>query len=459
MDKKEAFKRVIIESQSLRPELISREVRLPTDLQKVITLYGPRRSGKTYLFYQTMLELEKVGVPAKKILYINFEDERILPFSKDDWEILLESFFELYPENVGEKMYLFLDEVQEAPYWDKFVRRMSEKNEFRIFLTGSSSKLFSKEIATSLRGRTISFFLTPFSFRETLSAKGLKTPAFVEHSRQRHLIKKEFSIYLKFGGFPETIEKEDPIKIRILQEYFELVFYRDIVERHKVRNYTLMKELMRYLVNNFASLFSMMGYYNLLKSSGQKTGKDTICEYVSWLEDVNFVKFVQFYDYSIKRRAVNPKKIYCIDTGLITAVAPQFSENKGRYLENTVYLELLRRGKEVFYWKDSAGREVDFLVAERGKPKQLIQATMSIEDNKVKERELTPLLAAAERFKIDDCLILTDDQSAEIFAEASPKGAAGASPKGAAEASPKGTSGRLKIKVRPIWSWLLEKRV
>jgi len=435
MDKKEAFKRVIVESQSLRPELISREVRLPTDLQKVITLYGPRRSGKTYLFYQTMLELEKVGVPAKKMLYVNFEDERILPFSKDDWEILLEAFFELYPENVGEKTYLFLDEAQEAPYWDKFVRRMSEKKEFRIFLTGSSSKLLSKEIATSLRGRTISYFLTPFSFREALSAKGLKTPAFVEHSRQRHLIKKEFSNYLKFGGFPETIEKEDPIKIRILQEYFELVFYRDIVERHKIRNYTLMKELMRYLVNNFASLFSIMGYYNLLKSSGQKTGKDTVCEYVSWLEDVNFVKFVQFYDYSIKRRAVNPKKIYCIDTGLITAVASQFSENKGRYLENAVYLELLRRGKEVFYWKDGAGRELDFLVAERGKPEQLIQATVSIEDNKVKERELTPLLAAAERFKIDDCLILTDDQSVELSA------------------------GRLKIKVRPIWSWLLEKRV
>lgn len=434
MDKKEAFKRVIVESQSLRPELISREVRLPMDLQKVITLYGPRRSGKTYLFYQTMLELEKVGVPAKRILYVNFEDERILPFFKDDWEILLEAFFELCPENVGEKMYLFLDEAQEAPYWDKFVRRMSEKKEFRIFLTGSSSKLLSKEIATSLRGRTISFFLTPFSFREALSAKGIKVPANVEYSQQRHLIKKEFSKYLKFGGFPETLEKEEPIKIRILQEYFELVFYRDIVERHKIRNYTLMKELMRYLVNNFASLFSIMGYYNLLKSSGQKIGKDTVCEYVSWLEDVNFVKFVQFYDYSVKRRTVNPKKIYCIDTGLITAVASQFSENKGRYLENAVYLELLRRGKEVFYWKDSAGREVDFLVAERGKPEQLIQATASIEDNKVKERELMPLLAAAERFRIDDCLILTDDQSVELSA------------------------GRLKIKVRPIWSWLLEKK-
>ena len=433
MDKKEAFKRVIVESQGIGLKIVSRDVRLPTGLKKVITLYGPRRSGKTYLFYQTMRELEKAGVPAKKMLYINFEDERILPFSKDDWEILLEAFFELYPENVGQKSYLFLDEAQEAPYWDKFVRRMSEKNEFRIFLTGSSSKLLSKEIATSLRGRTISFFLTPYSFREALSARGLKTQANFEHSGQRHLIKKEFSSYLKFGGFPETIEEEDPIKIRILQEYFELVFYRDIVERHKVRNYALMKELMRYLVNNFASLFSIMGYYNLLKSSGQKTGKDTLCEYVSWLEDVNFVKFVQFYDYSIKRRAVNPKKIYCIDTGLITAVAPQFSENKGRYLENAVYLELLRRGKEVFYWKDGAGREVDFLVAQRGKPKQLIQATVSIEDNKVKERELAPLLSAAERFKIDDCLILTGDQRAELSA------------------------GRLKIKVRPVWSWLLER--
>jgi uncharacterized protein len=431
MDKKEAFKRVIVESQGLKSEIVERDVRLPTDLQKVITLYGPRRSGKTYLFYQTMRELEKSGVPAKKMLYINFEDERILPFSKDDWETLVEAFFELHPENVGEKVYLFLDEAQEAPYWDKFVRRMSEKKEFRIFLTGSSSKLLSKEIATSLRGRTISYFLAPFSFREALSAKGLKTHANIEHSPQRHLIKKEFSNYLKFGGFPETIDKEDPLKIRILQEYFELVFYRDIVERHKIRNYTLMKELMRYLVNNFASLFSIMGYYNLLKSSGQKISKDTVWEYVSWLEDVNFVKFVQFYDYSIKRRTVNPKKIYCIDTGLITAVASQFSENKGRYLENAVYLELLRREKEVFYWKDDAGREVDFLITQRGKPKQLIQVASTIEDHKVRERELAPLVSAAERFKIDDCLILTDDQNTEV------------------------SSGGLKIKVRPIWAWLL----
>ncbi len=434
MDKKEAFKRVIVESQGLRPEFISREVRLPTDLPKVITLYGPRRGGKTYLFYQTMLEVVKEGVPAQRILYVNFEDERILPFSKDDWEILLEAFFELYPENVGQKTYLFLDEAQEALYWDKFVRRLSEKKEFRIFLTGSSSKLLSKEIATSLRGRTISYFLAPFSFREALSAKGFKAQADVEYSPQRHLIKKEFSSYLKFGGFPETLGKEDPIKIRILQEYFELVFYRDIVERHKIRNYTLMKELMRYLVNNFASLFSIMGYYSLLKSSGQKIGKDTVCEYVSWLEDVNFVRFVQFYDYSARKRTVNLKKIYCIDTGLITAVASQFSENKGRYLENAVYLELLRRGKEVFYWKDGAGREVDFLITQGGKPQQLIQVTASLENNKVKERELAPLTAAAQKFKIDDCLLLTDDQSAELSA------------------------GRFKVKVRPIWSWLLEKK-
>ena len=434
MEKKAAFKRLIVESQGLKPEIVEREIRLPTDFEKVITLYGPRRSGKTYLFYQTIRQLEKAGVSAKKMLYINFEDERILPFSKDDWEILLEAFFELYPENVGEKIYLFLDEAQEAPYWDKFVRRMSEKKEFVIFLTGSSSKLLSKEIATSLRGRAISYFLTPYSFCEALSARGLKTRANIEHSPERHLIKKEFSNYLKFGGFPETIDKEDAVKIRILQEYFELVFYRDIVERHKIRNYTLMKELMRYLVNNFASLFSIMGYYNLLKASGQKIGKDTVWEYVSWLEDVNFVKFVQFYDYSIKRRAVNPKKMYCIDTGLITAVASQFSENKGRYLENAVYLELVRREKEIFYWKDDAGREVDFLLTQRGKPQQLIQVASSIEDNKVKERELAPLLSAAERFKIDDCLILTDDQSAEI------------------------SSGRLKIQVRPIWSWLLANR-
>jgi len=431
MDRKEIFKRIIMESHNRKISLIPRDLKLPIDLNKVVTLYGPRRCGKTYLFYQTIQQIRKKNITQERIFYVNFEDERILPFRKEDWEILLDAYFELYPENLNKKVYLFLDEVQEAPLWEKFVRRLSEKKDFQIFLTGSSAKLLSKEIAASLRGRTISYFLMPFSFKEFLNFKDFQIETHIQHSPLRHKAKKLFLEYLRFGGFPEVFDKKEPFKTQILQGYFELIFYRDIVERYKIRNFSLMKDLMRYLVSNFSSIFSLTGYYNFLKSSGQKIGKDTLFEYLSCLEDVNFVKQVPLFDFSLKKQTVNPKKVYGIDTGLINAVSFQFSENKGKYLENLTFLELLRRGKEIYYFKDRKGREVDFLLLEKKRPKQLIQVSADIEDPKTREREIGPLVNAAMQFNIKDCLILTGDQNTEL------------------------KEGKLKIKVMPVWRWLL----
>ena len=431
MNKKEVFKKIIVEFQKTKINLILRDLELPVDINKVITLYGPRRCGKTYSFYQTIQKLMKRKIAPQRILYVNLEDERILPFNKEDWDILLDAYFELYPENLEKKNYLFLDEIQEAPLWEKFVRRLSEKRNFQIFLTGSSSKLFSKEITTALRGRTINYFLLPFSFKEFLRAKNVKIEEHFEYSLLRHKIGHLFQEYLKFGGFPEILGKKVVFKTQILQGYFDLIFYKDIVERYKIRNFNLMKDLMRYLLSNFSSLFSLNGYYNLLKSLGQRIGKDTLFEYLSWLEDANFVKLVSLFDFSLKKQMVNPKKIYCIDTGLITAISSQFSENKGRYLENLVFLELLRKGKEIYYFKNSKGNEIDFLVTEKGKPKQLIQVCSDLENSKVKEREVRSLVNGAAQFKIKECIILTEDQKTE-FAE-----------------------GSLKIKVLPIWHWLL----
>lgn len=433
MSKKDIFKKIIIESQNLKVSLTPRDLTLPIHIHKVVSLYGPRRCGKTYLFYQTIKQLLNKNVSPERILYINLEDERILPFHKDDWEVLMDAYFELYPDALNQKIYLFLDEVQESPLWDKFVRRLSEKENFYIFLTGSSSKLFATEIVTTLRGRTLSYFLMPFSFKETLKFKNIKHEPHLEYSPERHKIKKLFAEYVQFGGFPEVLDdKEEPFKIKILQGYFDLIFYKDIVERYKIRNFAFMRDFMRYLLSHFAALFSITSYYYFLKSMGQKIGKDTIFEYLSCLEEVNFVKLVPLFDFSLKKQTINPKKIYCIDTGLINAVSSQFSENKGRYLENIVFLELLRRGKEVYYFKDNKGKEIDFLITEKGNPKQLIQVATNLEDSRVKEREIVPLLNAAKQFKIKRCTILTEDQRTEII-----------------------ESG-FKISVLPLWQWLLD---
>ncbi|MFH1855681.1 MAG: ATP-binding protein [Candidatus Omnitrophota bacterium] len=431
MEKKEIFKKIILEFHGTKINLIRRDLKLPVDTRKIVTLYGSRRCGKTYLFYQTIRDLLDKKVVPTQVIYINFEDERILPFAKEDWELLMDAYFELYPGNADKKIYLFLDEIQETPFWDKFTRRLSEKENFYIFLTGSSSKLFSREISTSLRGRTLSYFLIPFSFKEFIRAKGIELEANFEYSDVRHKIKKFFEEYVKFGGFPEIFDKEDSIKIQILQGYFDLIFFKDVVERYNIRNFNLMKELMRYLLANFSSLFSLTGYYNFLKSSGQKIGKDTLFEYMACLEEVNFIKQAPIFDFSLKKQMVNPKKNYCIDTGLITAVTAQFSENKGRYLENAAFLELLRRGKEVYYYKDKKSREVDFLITEKGKPSQLIQVAQNLKDDKVKQREVASLINAANQFDIKECLILTEDEKSEISEE------------------------KVRIKVLPLWYWLL----
>jgi len=431
MNKKEVFKRIIVEFQKIKIDLTLRDLIIPTDISEVITLYGPRRCGKTYLFYQTIQKLQSKKISPERLLYINFEDERILPFHKEDWEILLDAYFELYPESLNKKTYFFLDEIQETILWDKFVRRQSEKRNFQIFLTGSSSRLFSKEISTSLRGRTISYFLMPFSFREFLAFKDFKIEPHLEYSPLRHKTKKLFQEYLKFGGFPEIFDKKEPFKTQILQGYFDLLFYKDIVERYKIRNFHMMKGLMRYLLSNFSSLFSLTGYYNFLKSSGQKVGKDTLFEYLSCLEEVNFIKLVPLFDFSLKKQTVNPKKVYCIDTGLINAISFQFSENRGRYLENLAFLELLRKNKEIYYFKDQKGNEIDFLITEKGKPKQLIQVCSDLESPKVREREINSLINAAHQLKIKECMILTEDQKTEF------------------------AKGKLRIKVLPLWYWLL----
>lgn len=430
--KKDIFKKIIIESQAAAFNLIPRELILPPDMNEVITLYGPRRCGKTYLFYQTIRRLREEINPSK-IIYINFEDERLFPFEKNDWEDLLDSYFELYPESVNSKVYLFLDEIQGAPLWEKFIRRLSEKKSYGIFLTGSSSKLLAREITTSLRGRTINFLLLPFSFKEFLKYQKFETGKNIEYSNLRHKIKNLFEEYLKFGGFPEIFDKEEMLKTQILQSYFDLIFYKDIVERHKIRNFGLMKNLMHYLISHFSSLFSITNYYNFLKSQGQKIGKDTLFEYIYYLEEVNFVKFVPVFDYSLKKQLINPKKIYSIDTGLANAASYQFSENKGRCLENLAFLELLRRKKEIFYFKDDQGNEVDFLLTEKGRPKELIQITSDLSDAAVKEREIAPLLNAANKFGINEGLILTGDQKAEF------------------------KEGKIKIKVLPLWLWLYGK--
>jgi|Deesub1362A_J573_1020465.scaffolds.fasta_scaffold00005_385 hypothetical protein len=422
---KETIKELIILSQEQEVKLIKRDLKIHF-AGRINSIIGPRRAGKTFFIYQNIKQLKKKN--KDKIIYINFEDERLLPIKKQDLDLILEAYYELYPENKGEKLYVFFDEIQAAPHWQYFVRRLHDQENIEICITGSSSRLLSKEIATQLRGRTLTYFIFPYSFKEFLKAKGIALERHFEYKPILYKIKKLLEEYTEFGGFPEITDKDDLLKTKILQEYFDLIFYKDLVERYKIRNFDIVKEIQLYLVNNFSSYFSTNKYYKLLKSQGKKVSKNTLFTYISCIEDINFAFLVPKYG-KLKEQFANPKKVYIIDTGLINAVAFKVSKDIGRLYENIVFIELKRRGKEVYYWKNKY--ECDFLVKEREKIKEAIQVCYEItEENK--EREVNGIVEAMEEFKLKEGLVITGDHEGEE------------------------TIKDKKIVYKPLWKWLLQ---
>lgn len=406
MEKKELFKYLIKEFHERRlPEIYHRTLEIP-ETRKIVSLIGARRIGKTSYFFQMIGQLE-ASAGRERILYINFEDERILPLDVKDLNSILEAYYELYPENVDRELYLFFDEVQNVPGWEVYVRRLYDRGDLKLFLTGSSSKMLSKELATSLRGRTLSFYLYPLDFREYLAFRGVEPVQDFEYSKQRFELKKLFEEYLYEGGFPEVVLEVPELRKKILQDYFEMMIYRDLVERFSIRNTTLLKALTKYLVTNIGNPFSVTSYYKAIKQD-QEVSKGTLLEYISHLEDISLVYFLPLFSYSLKAQAINPRKVYCIDNGLRNAVSFTFSKDEGKLAENLVFLELMRREKEIYYWKN--GGEVDFIVKEEDNSLTAINVSYT---DRIEEREIQALeeFSGVEGFgaQVKELLLLTKD--------------------------------------------------
>lgn len=401
MEKKDQFKQIIREFHERKlPEVYRRELEIP-ETKKIVSLIGSRRSGKTFFFYQLINDLKK-EIDVSQATYINFEDDRILPLELKDLNLLLEAYFELYPENAEKTVYFFFDEIQNIEDWEVFVRRIHDTLDARIFVTGSSSKLLSKEIATSLRGRTLPFYLYPLSFREFLSFRGVEAGKDTEYSSRRHLVRKLFGEYMLWGGFPEIALEDESLRQMILNNYYEMFIYRDLVERYSIRNINLLKNVARYLLTNISAPFSRRAYYNVLKEN-MALGKDTLGEYISCLEDINLVYLVPIFNYSLKSQQVNPRKIYCIDTGLRSAVTFRFSGDFGKIAENIVFIELKRRGYEIFYWKDH--REVDFVIKDGAGKLTAINVSYT---NSIEKREIDGLKEFSGKYDAD-LILLTKD--------------------------------------------------
>lgn len=437
MISKNILKQVIKESQEFKfPEIVPREIEIPLLPQKIVAIYGPRRSGKTFLLYSLIEKLEAQKIPRERILYCNFDDPRLLPFRASDLEVLLESYFELYPELKDKQNFAFFDEIQNVENWELGIRRIYDTGNFRIFLTGSSSKFLSKEIATALRGRAIGFQILPFSFKEYLSARKIKLEKDIFYSKERFLVKKACEEYLKMGAFPEIVlEKNKDTQIRILKEYLETMFFRDLVERFKIKNQNILRELIKYLFTNMATLFSLNSFWRWIKQT-YPVSKKTVLNYTSFLEEIGLVFLLRRFSYSLKEQVQTPRKVYLLDNGLRAAYGFEFSEDKGRVLENTVFLELVQRQTknllwEIFYWQDGRKGEVDFVLKRGIKIKTLIQACAKVEDFRSKQREITALVNASEFLQCNNLLVITFDFEAEE------------------------KYGGKRIKFLPLWKWLI----
>lgn len=421
--KKEGFKFLIQEfhSQPL-PETCPRELSVSLKTKKVVTVYGPRRSGKSYFLYTLIKQLTAEGVSNDRILYLNFEDDRILPLKVEDLGSLLEAYFELYPENKNSEKYFFFDEIQNVPDWEIFVRRIHDKENVRIFLTGSSSKLLSREIATSLRGRTISFALYPLSFREILRFKGIPAERNVEYGPDRFRIKKLLDEYLEHGGFPEIVlEENNLIRNKILEEYFESLVLRDLAERHHAENMPLLRDLLKHLFANSACLFSVNAYYKAVRQV-LPASRRGITDYLRYIQETGYIQLLPKFSYSLKEQRVNPQKIICLDLGVRNRVVFRFSPDTGKAAENVVGGSLTRRMDSVFYWKGK--REVDFVFQESS---GLCGINVTY-GSSVHDRELEGLLELKKEMKnVRKLLLVTKDTE--------------------------GKSG--EVEMVPLWKWLL----
>lgn len=416
------------------PVLTRREAQVPGLSGKAMVVIGMRRAGKTSFLHQERADRIAAGRRAERLVYFNFEDERLAGFEARQLGLIPETHLRLFPEPSDEPVTFFLDEIQTVPGWETFARRMLDEGGYELFLSGSSAKLLSREIATSMRGRGWEIVIHPFSFREWLRHHGHEIPADVTRmtARRAVLMDRHFATYLETGGFPEAQGLALRERRQLLQGYVDVLLLRDVIERHGVSNVTALRWMVRRLLGNPGGLFSVTRFEADLKSQGIPVGRETLCEMLDHLEDAFMLQTVAIASDSEKRRQVNPRKIYPVDHGLTPVFDRSQKANIGHALEVAVHNELLRQGAEVAYVKTKSGYEVDFLSRDVGGGQALIQVSANIDDSETLAREVRALQEAAAEHPGSRLLLLTAS-SRLPFPEVPPS-----------------------IQILPVWQWMME---
>ncbi|HLC75070.1 MAG TPA: ATP-binding protein [Candidatus Nanoarchaeia archaeon] len=398
--------------ESVPREILPEILRWMSD-DRVLVITGVRRCGKSTLLKQLM---EK----ASGWCYVHFEDERMIDFAAQDFELLNEVLIEVY----GPAQIYFFDEIQNVDKFETFVRRLQDEGK-KIIITGSNASLLSKEFGTKLTGRYKSFEVYPFSFREFMSFRHINLSEKDVYSPEKKVsMLKAFREYLTLGGLPEYLRNND---IDYVRTVYENILYKDIITRYSIRREKILKELVNILATSTSSRFT----YNSLKNTLGLSNAITVKEYISYLcNSYLFFELLQF-SYSVRRQLGSPRKIYLVDSAFGDICGLQFSPNKGRILENAVFIELQRKGKNIYYFSDDG--ECDFVIKSGTKITEAVQVCYALDDSN-REREINGLVKAMTALKLDRGLILTFEQREDIHVK-----------------------GKL-IQIMPVFLWLLMKK-
>jgi len=411
---KNLLKQIILEQNNLIKEstILRKFPEILEINQEILVISGVRRCGKSVLLQQIRSR------QTEKDYFINFDDERLINFKVDDFQLLHETFIELF----GVQNKFYFDEIQNINKWERFVRRLYD-NGYKVFLTGSNASMLSRELGTHLTGRYCSYELYPFSFSEFLEIENYKFTKNEEYTTEGKIkYKKIFELFLKNGGIPIYLQNKNDLYLKSL---LESILYRDVMVRNNLTNEHEMLELVNFLSANVSKLFS---YNSLSKTIGLKNAT-TIKNYIDFLINCYLVFQVSKFDFSLRKQIQNPKKVYFIDNAIIQRLGFNFSDNFGRLLENTIFLELKRRNLEIFYHHNIL--ECDFVIRSGTKITQAIQVCYDLSNSKTKDREISGLLEAIEIYSLNEGLIISFEQEEEI------------------------TINTKLIKIIPAWKWIL----
>jgi uncharacterized protein len=431
MTNKDVLKSIFKEfADNLPLAVTSRNIDLPINSGKIITVTGVRRGGKTSVMLDTINKLVQSNIGNDRILFLNFDDDR-LHFEPTEFDTIIQAFKELYPDTNAKEIFIFFDEIQVADGWEKFVRRLYDTFTKNIFLSGSNSKMLATDIATTLRGRTLQYEIFPLSFKENCDFTNIKKDVLA--TKEIPKIIRAYKHYINHSAFPELVLNNYQFMEQTLQEYYFVMLYKDLVERYEIKNTAALKYFVKRILANLTKSTSINKINNEMKTGGIKSDKNFLYQVAEYLEAIYFFQKLPRWNPSLNKETFSDKKYYCIDNGFLKALLTRTSTDDGILLENLVFLHLRQQfpfGRDMYFY--SGKKECDFVLTKNDEATQLIQVCYNIENPDTLKREIDGLIEAAQYFDCKNLLLVTDDDEKEIMVNG------------------------FKIKIVKAWKWMLE---